>query len=87
MGRCIRGSDLRVPCLLMQDTAFVMSVSIVIIGLLFSSSQYIDNLHCFLEHAPDMESGRSTPPHPNRLVSVMSWRVGVENDIGVLMRR
>ena len=53
----------------------------------FSSSQYIDILHCFLDHTPDMESGRSTPPHPNRLVSVMSWRVGVGNDIGVLMCR
>ena len=87
MGRSIRGSDFRVPCLLMQDTAFVMSVSIVIIGLLFSSSQFIDILRWFLDHTPDMESGRSTPPHPVRLASVMSWSVGVGIDMGDLMCR
>ena len=53
----------------------------------FSSSQFIDILRCFLDHTPDMESGRSTPPHPIRLASVMSWRVGVGIDIGVLMCR
>ena len=53
----------------------------------FSSSQLIDIVRCLLDHTPDIESGRITPPHPILLASVMSWIVGVGIDMGILMFR
>ena len=55
--------------------------------IVYSASQFIDILRCFLGHTPDMESRRSIPPHPIRVASDMSWREGVGIDEGVLMYR
>ena len=96
----IRDSDLKVPCFLIHDTAVELSVSIInslsfIRGrkclrarcIAFSSSQLIDISRQPLDHTPDTECGRITPPHPVLLASVMSWMEGVGIDIGIFILR